>query len=262
MRLLLLFLPVLLVLPRAALAQPPPAERLFYGWLDGQREAFGPDPFVLTFTERAERRLDGFRGSRTIETETAMAWDGRELRRRVLRARVDDHEVEPEALAHLDRRLEEAHGRELHLLRRVPILSARFFARFAPTGETETVVRDGRTLWRVDALVDAPDREDEGRARETRARLYFDASQPGRPRLVVAEAEIAPPPRARRTRRGPPPDVQIAVEAAFERTSSGLDLASRQRVESVVRQRRRLRHVSIAAHADLRFSDYQLRPRP
>jgi hypothetical protein len=53
----------------------------------------------------------------------------------------------------------------------------------------------------------------------------------------------------------------VDIEAQFQRSPGGLDLAARQRVEAVVQQRRRLRQFSVSVVADLRFSDYQLRPR-
>lgn len=248
------------LLPQASPAQAPDAERLLYGWVDGQREAAraatGPGTPVLTFTEHAERRLTGFRGERTIETESALRWDGDALRRRVLAARVDGQPLSPEAVARLDARLDEAHGPELRLLRRAPVLSSRYFAAFAPTGPVEAVEREGRRLWRVEA------RPTERRGEAARALLFFEPGLRDRPRLLHAEVEIEPPPRGRRRRRGPPPDARVHVTADFARSADGLDLARRQRVEAVVEQRRRLRTFSVAVHADLRFSDYQLLPRP
>ena len=250
----------LLLLAPPAAAQPPAAERLFYGWIDGQRKAVqavaGDGPFMLLFTEHAARRFDGLRGTRTIETETALAWDGADLQRRVLRARVDGQPLAPEAIARLEDRLDEAHGPELRLLRRAPILSARLFGTFVPTGPAEPVVRDGRRLWRVDA------EPRERRPDAARARLFFEVDRRDRPRLVLAELDLMPPSPRRHRRRGSPPDVRVHMEADFDRSAEGLDLAARQRVEAVVQQRRRLRTFSVAVHADLRFSDYQLRPRP
>lgn len=261
MRLVLLLFALLVLLPQASPAQAPDAERLLYGWIDGQREAAraaaGPGPPVLAFTEHAERRFDGLRGGRTIETVSAMRWDGGALDRRVLRARVDGRALSPEAIARLEDRLDEAHGPELRLLRRAPILSSRFFAGFVPVGDAEAVERDGRTLWRVEA------RPAERRGEPARAALFFAAGRRDRPRLLHAEVEIVPPPpRGRRPRRGPAPDARILLEADFDRTPDGLDLARQQRVEAVVQQRRRLRTFSVAVYADLQFSDYQLRPRP
>jgi hypothetical protein len=253
----------LLVLASAAQAQPS-AERLFYGWLDAQREAtreaVGAGPPVMTFTERAERRIDGLRGERVIETEAFVTWDGDGLYHDVLRARVDGQELSPEDVDRLEDRLDEAHGPELRLLRRAPILSSRLFGGFAPTGPAKRVERDGQTLWRV------PVEPDEPRPERPRARLFFASDGAGAPRLLAAELSLAPPPSPPRRRPGrrrapPPPDIRVDIEAQFQRSPGGLDLAARQRVEAVVQQRRRLRQFSVSVVADLRFSDYQLRPR-
>ena len=259
--LLLTALVGLLALPARA---QPSAERLFYGWLDRQQAAaealVGAGPAVLTFTERAERRFGGLRGERVIETESFVTWDGSGLFHDVLRAQVDGQELSPEAVDGLENRLDEAHGPELRLLRRAPILSARLFRAFSPTGPTTRVERDGQTFWRVSA------EPDERQPKSPRARLYFALDSPDAPRLVRAELTLSPPPSSRRGRSGgrrapPPPDVQVDIEARFARSADGLDLASEQRVETVVEQRRRLRSFSVSVIADLRFSDYQLRPR-
>lgn len=248
---------LLLFLLASAVQAQPSAERLFYGWLDAQREAARErvgTGAVVTFTERAERRFDGLRGERVIETESFVTWNGDGLYHDVLRARVDGQELPPEDVDILEDRLDDAHGPELQLLRRAPILSVRLFGAFSPTGPAKRVERDGQTLWRVPAEPDAP------RPERPRAQLYFALSD-GAPRLVEAELTLTPPVPPRGRRGPPPPDVRIDIEARFTRSPDGLDLASRQRVEAVVQQRRRLREFSVSVVADLRFSDYQLRPR-
>ncbi|HEX8386200.1 MAG TPA: hypothetical protein VF576_08455 [Rubricoccaceae bacterium] len=239
----LALLAVVLVAPALAPAAQPAPDALVDAWRRGWQAASRTVDRVA-LDEALTRRVEGPRGTATLETRGTVSFDagapGGRAVRRLRSATVDGREVDVDRVAELDRRLVRAFGGGSEESARPPLLPSVALARATAVGVQGDAV-DGRPAWRV--ALRMPDARPGRRGRPSRpdrAEAWFTRSADA-PRLLRIRVEGDRPHGA-----------AFARTVEYDRTD-GLDLPSAMATTIEVRQRRRLRVYATTVATEARY---------
>ncbi|HET6568076.1 MAG TPA: hypothetical protein VFG50_08930, partial [Rhodothermales bacterium] len=230
----------LLTTGTASAQRAPAPEQLLRAWLSAQAQTVRQSGEV-SFTEEAQRVLDGPFGKRTLRVRSRRTGDPgtNDWERDILAASANGRVLTPSEFDRLERLSDHLAGARVDRLLQELLFPARALARMQPVGPVAREKIEGVAAWRFDVA-----RTRYARAPVQRMTIWIGAD---RADLLHTRTILE------RTADGS----TLTVDTDYERVQ-GLDVPTGRHIEGTIRTRRRIRTFTLLLRVDSDYSDYRI----